>query len=105
LGNPKQKTKSSVIRKFRFIVEFIKANSFFSSGVFQVLGFFCLAVFSSLAKVQVHFYRFPKSAGLLLPAFLFKFSFDWLYHFLFAVFVVGFVGSQNRLAFFLQCFG
>jgi hypothetical protein len=36
VGQPKAKAKSSLIRKFRFIVEFRKSNSFFSGGIFQV---------------------------------------------------------------------
>ena len=96
-ANPKQKAKSALIRKFRFIVQFRKSSSVFCSDIFQVnvwvwfsvsrfsiSRLFLLAVFSSSAKVQVCFYRFPKLTCFPSPAFLFKFGFDWSSRFLLA---------------------
>lgn len=68
---------------------------FFCGGVFSSSWLFRLSAFSSSAKIQVYFYRFPKSAGFPSPAFLFKFGFDWSSWFLLAK-------SFFRLAKFLK---
>ena len=83
-------------QKFKF--------NFLAVAFLQVLGFSFGYVFSS-AKVQVHLCRSPKSAYLFSPADLFKFGFDLQSCFLLAVFVVGFVCSQNWRVFFSQSFG
>jgi hypothetical protein len=112
VGQPKAKTNSSLIRKFRFIVEFRKANLFFSGGVFSSLRFesgfqqagFQVLVFGSTsflssAKFRVHFVESLKSASRFLVWVLVNVGFDWLCFVASILFVVGFVGSQNWLVF------
>jgi hypothetical protein len=53
---------------------------------------------------QVHFVESLKLASRFLVWVLVSKGFDWLCFVASALFVVGFVGSQNRLVFFLQSF-
>jgi hypothetical protein len=66
--------------------------------------FFCSTNFLSSAKFQVGFVESLKSASSFLACVLVNFGFERLCRFLLAKFVVGFVGSQNLLTFFLQRF-
>jgi len=109
-------TKPSLIHKFVFAigskiqshflaVAFFKSRfeSDFSKQVFKFL-FFRLISFLSSAKFRVGFVESLKSASRFFALVLVNFGFERLCQFLFAKFVVGFVGSQNRRIFSSQNF-
>jgi hypothetical protein len=88
-------------------VAFFKSafKSGFSKQVFKFL-FFCSTSFLSSAKFQVGFVESlaqppaGKSASRFSVCVLVNFGFDWLCFTASALFMVGFVGFQNRLFFF-----
>jgi len=117
VGQPKAKNKIVFDSQSWFYVWLRNSNSFlavaffkflFESG-FQQAGFQVLV--SSLNKFSFYqqSFRFILSSrwnwlqGFWLTL-LVNFGFDWLCQFLLAKFTVGFVGSHNRLAFFLKKF-
>ena len=83
---------------FKFVFE-----SGFSKQVFKFSNFYSTSFLSS-AKFRIGFVESLKSASRFLACVLVNFGFERLCKFLLAKFVVGFVGSQNWLVFFLQKF-
>ena len=79
----------------------------FESG-FQSAGFqvwlFRLSVFLLSAKFQVGFVESLKSASKFFACVSVCVGFDWLCFAALALFVVGYVGFQNRLVFFRHRF-
>jgi hypothetical protein len=75
----------------------------FNLQVFK-FWFFVQQVFFLSAKFQFGFVESLKSASRFLACVSINFGFDWLCFVASALFVVGCVGFQNRLVFFLQKF-
>ena len=78
-------------------------ESDFQQAGFQVWLFRSTSFLSS-AKFQVGFVESLKSASRFFACVLVCSGFDWLCFVVSALFLVGFVGLQNRLVFFLQKF-
>jgi hypothetical protein len=123
LGSPSAKAKSSLNHKFGFGFGSEIQSLFFSGGVFPNQRFvwfsaskfwhsplrasswlFVQQVSFSSAKFRVYFVESLKLASRFLGQVLVSKGFDWLCFVALVLFVVGFVGSQNWLVFFLQKF-
>ena len=76
----------------------------FQQAGFQFLGFFVQQVFFSSAKFQVGFIKSLKLTSRFLVCVLVNIGFDWFCFVASALFVVGCIGFQNWLVFFLQKF-
>ncbi len=91
---------SEIQSPFLAAVFFKPAFRWFSAAGFQV--FFRSTSFLSSAKFRVSFIKSLKLAIRFLACFSVCGGFDWLCFVTLGFFVLGLVGSQNRLVFFLQ---
>ena len=97
--------KPSLIRKFRFCDWLRNSKPFFSGGVSSSSRLFVLSAFISLAKFLFGFIESLKLASRFFACVSVCGGFDWLCFVASVLFVVGFVGFQNRRIFFSQSFG
>jgi len=81
-----------------------KIQNLFSDSIFSSSRLFVLSAFISSAKFLFGFIESLKLASRFFACVSVNFGFERLRRFLFAKFVVGFVGFQNRRVFYQQNF-